>query len=116
MDLKNIIVANKIDTERIVINKGEEDGIEEYMEFLVYSEGEEIFDPTTEKSLGYLENPKAKFKTLHIQKKMTTLISKTKVPNTIAMLRISLSDITNPELKLLESVREGDKVKIINQL
>lgn len=46
----------------VVINKGYEDGVEEGMRFMVFEEGEEIYDPDTTISLGRLEYIKAKVK------------------------------------------------------
>ena len=47
----------------VVINKGCEDGVEEDMRFMVFEEGEEIYDPDDPtKSLGKLEYIKAKVK------------------------------------------------------
>jgi hypothetical protein len=62
MDLiKGKVAAIKGDY-AVVINKGYNDGVEEDMRFMIYEEGEEIFDPDTTLSLGRLEYVKAKVK------------------------------------------------------
>lgn len=113
--IEDIIVAEKIDTDRIVINKGEKDGIMQYMRFLVYELKGEIFDPISKKSLGILESPKGTFKILHIQEDMTVLISELGKPNKTMGAMTLFSDV-KPEREVLGSIRIGDKVKIINKI
>lgn len=114
MDKEQIYVVSKIDDYQIVINKGEENEINSYMRFLVYEEGEEVFDPKTKESLGVLEIPKGTFKVLHIQEKMSVLISTLKKDNKITSFHAFTSGI-DPEKELLKSIRIGDKVKVINE-
>jgi hypothetical protein len=71
-DIRIVKVINDFD---IVINKGSNDGVSEYMNFLVYELGDEIIDPVTNKSLGTLEIAKGKFRVKHIQESLTTLES-----------------------------------------
>ncbi len=59
MDLINGKVAAIIDHSAVVINKGYRDGVEKDMKFIIYENGEEIFDPDTSESLGKLEYIKA---------------------------------------------------------
>ena len=110
----DIRVAKIIADDTIVINKGEVDGILDQMRFLVYEESDEIVDPITHQSLGFLENPKGKIKVLHIQKKLTTLISELKRSNKIPLITFPFGDI-DIEKDLLKSIKEGDKVKILNR-
>lgn len=115
----NIIVANKIDKYQLVINKGNNDRIDSYMRFLVYEEGEEIIDPLTKRSLGYLEKPKGFFKVFHIQDNMTILISELKKDKTSRINSIILNNLNEEidvEHVLLSQIKIGDKVKIINKL
>ncbi len=111
----DMIVIKIIETDKIVINKGLNDKITNYMEFLVYVEGEEIVDPISNESLGKLEDPKGTFKPIHIQDKMTILISKIKRPNKLALTLSSFGDM-DAEYELLKTIKIGDKVKIINGL
>lgn len=107
----DIRVIKVIDENSIVINKGIFDGIKDNMEFLIYDEGEEIFDPISGNSLGILENPKGTFKAIHVQEKMTRIVSKAKRPNQklFKMLAFESDDVgIPPEIKI------GDKVKVIN--
>ncbi|MBL7710949.1 MAG: hypothetical protein JNL13_00725 [Chitinophagaceae bacterium] len=115
MSIEDIRVVAILETDKIVINKGSKDGIFEGMEFLVYNEGSEILDPITKENLGALENPKGRFKIIHIQERITTLLSKTKRPNKVASVLFMYSDI-DAERDLLTSIRIGDKVKITNEL
>lgn len=115
-NIEDIVVAEKIDTDRIVINKGEKDGIMSYMRFLVYELKGEILDPISRKSLGILESPKGTFKVFHLQDEMTILISELSKPNKMIGAAAALLGDVKPEREVLSSIRIGDKVKIINRL
>ncbi|WP_177764460.1 hypothetical protein [Flavobacterium sp. I3-2] len=115
MDNKNIYIVKKIDNYQIVINKGTQNEINSFMRFLVYEEGEEIIDPNTKQSLGKLEIPKGFFKVQHIQEKMTTLISELKKDKRIIPVLDVFGEI-DAEKDLLNSIKVGDRVKIINEL
>lgn len=108
-----IRVASIMEVDKIVINKGKNDGIEGNMRFLVYKEGHEIIDPETNKSLGILENPKGTFKVLHVQDTMTILLSELKRPSIFAVNFAPPFGEIDVERELLKSIKIGDKVKII---
>ena len=113
MEKIDIRVAKILEVDKIVINKGLNDQINEQMEFLVFEDGDEILDPITKKSLGLLENPKGMFKAIHIQENMSILLSKTKRPNRISLAM--LGDVDS-ERDLLKNIKIGDKVKITNHI
>ena len=70
------IVAKVIDKNTLVINKGAMDGIRESQRMLVYcNSNEEIKDPSTGESLGYLEVVKGSGKIISVQEKMSILKS-----------------------------------------
>lgn len=48
-------VADVVNQYKLVINKGSTGGIKQDQRFLVYTIGEEIFDPDTKESLGNLD-------------------------------------------------------------
>jgi len=114
-NLLDIRVASLIETGKIVINKGLKDNIQENMEFLIYEEGEEIFDPVSKESLGQLENTKGTFKTLHVQERMTLLISNTGKPHPFTIAGMAASGVYSTPWEMLKTIRVGDKVKIINR-
>ncbi|MBO5039025.1 MAG: hypothetical protein J6C85_06205 [Alphaproteobacteria bacterium] len=60
---------------KVVINKGENDGIKTGEHFLLYKEDEELFDPDTNESLGKLEIVRGVGKVIHLQPKMATIES-----------------------------------------
>jgi len=60
---------------RVVINKGSRDGITSEDRFLVFELGEELIDPVAKEPLGRLEIVKGRVRPLHIQERVTTLIS-----------------------------------------
>ena len=112
---KDIYIVKKIDNYQIVINKGLDDEINSYMRFLVYEEGEEIIDPNTNLSLGKLEIPKGFFKVQHIQQKMTTLISELKKERKLIPTFEIFNEI-DADKDLLNSIKVGDKVKVVNEI
>lgn len=112
---ENIVVAQKIDTDVIVINKGQKDNIEDWMRFLVYEEADEIIDPITNESLGKLEKPKGYFTIQHIQEKMTILVSELKRENNVFNIPLLKPDIS-VERDILKSIQIGDSVKIVNKI
>lgn len=68
-------VIHVIDDYTIVIDKGSNDGVSMSNQFLVYYEGEELFDSETKESLGVLEIVCGKGNPSHIQEKITTIVS-----------------------------------------
>lgn len=68
-------VASIIDTKRIVINKGANEGIHLNQMFLIYKLGDEIIDPDTKEILGQLEIVLGRGIVTHVQDKMATLTS-----------------------------------------
>ncbi|CAD0001551.1 hypothetical protein [Flavobacterium salmonis] len=113
--ITNILVASKIDDFQIVINKGSNDRVGSYMRFLVYEEGQEIFDPHSKKSLGKLEIPKGFFKVQHIQEQMTVLVSELKKEKNIFQIALLVKEL-DVEKEMLTTIKVGDKVKIVNQI
>lgn len=111
----DIRVVGILEIDKIVINKGQLDKIQSYMEFLVYSEGLEIVDPVTNVNLGMLENPKGKFKPMHIQDRMTILVSKIGRQKSSLSLLLPSFEI-DTERDIMKTIKLGDKVKIINEL
>jgi hypothetical protein len=77
---KLIKVAHIIDDYTLIINKGSENGINIGQRFLVFIIGEEIIDPESKESLGYLEIVKGTGKITHLQPKMATLSSDMQSP------------------------------------
>ncbi len=116
---KNITakVVNIIDQYKVVINKGAKDGIYSGDLFLVYSLGEELFDPDTKKSLGTLELVKGKGRAIHVQEHLTTIecISKKIIQKTIhPYIAIMGSSTENIEKDLpFKNPTIGDFAKLI---
>ncbi|WP_264529313.1 hypothetical protein [Flavobacterium sp. N502540] len=115
-EITDIVVASKIDDYTIVINKGLKDFINSNMRFLVYQEGNEIIDPSTNNSLGKLEIPKGFFKVLHIQDSMTILVSELKKEKSMFQVLNNVYKEIDIEQDLLSKITLGDKVKIVNKL
>lgn len=73
---KTFHIAKVKSSKEIVINGGHLHGIQEGQRFLVYSlDGEEIFDPITNKSLGKLEIVKGTGIATFVHGKMCTITS-----------------------------------------
>lgn len=73
--MKPAKVIKIIDSYSVVVNIGIEDSIKEGDICLIYSIGEELFDPDTKESLGALEVVKGKGKVTHVQPKISTIKS-----------------------------------------
>ncbi len=116
-------VVKIIDPFRIVINRGAAHGIKDGQRFLLYKlSSEEIKDPVSSESLGYLEIPKGTGKVIHIQEQMSTIESYGTKPSEQTIVRrrpISLLNIeetiTTPPSRIVpfDSPEIGDKVKPI---
>ena len=63
-----------LDSQRIVINAGLEQGVSPKDHFYIYEMGEEIADPETKQGLGRLEMVKAHLEAFVVQEKMSVLI------------------------------------------
>lgn len=69
-------VVTVLGENRIVINRGTDDGVRRDQRFLLYDlSEEELLDPVTEESLGRLEIPKGTGKVVHAQDRMATIQS-----------------------------------------
>ena len=69
-------VVKIIDNYKLVINAGSDDGILSGQKFLIFEiSGDEVFDPDSKESLGFLELVKGTGKVTHIQPKMSTIES-----------------------------------------
>lgn len=69
-------VVKILDDQRLVANRGSADGWAKGDLMVVYEEGEEVQDPTTGESLGKLELVKAEVEAVHVQERLTVLVSR----------------------------------------
>lgn len=119
-------VASIINEYRVVINRGIEHNIKLGQRFLIYAlSTEEILDPITNESLGYLEIVKGTGKVIHVQDKMAIIESdKTEISNTTItkkrhpylpspVLGDAIEEISSPKRVPFDSVQVGDRVKPI---
>ncbi|HOJ59783.1 MAG TPA: hypothetical protein PK878_05820 [bacterium] len=67
-------VVSILDDQRLIVNLGMEHGVSMGDRFVVYEEGGEITDPSTQQSLGKLELIKAQVEAVHVQEKMSLLM------------------------------------------
>lgn len=120
-----ILVAEIINPCKLVINKGSVNGVIEGRRFLIYElSKEEIKDPHTDQSLGFLEIVKGTGKAIHVQDKMTTIESDMEIPPERKIIRKDTpfswyrelgteTIIPSGKLKPFRDVKVGDKVKPI---
>lgn len=117
-------VVQIINNYRLAINKGREDGIRQGQRMLVYElSRDEIIDPNTGESLGYLEIVKGTAKVINIQAKMsiiesdqTRLIKKTYHPQTSRFYVDTSRPLEEIEEQLIipfDDAKIGDQVKPI---
>jgi len=118
-------VVKIIDDFRVVINRGSLHKVRLGQKFLIYRlSNEEIKDPESGESLGYLELVMGRGKVIHVQEKMSTLYSDTlKVSALVRKLsRPPVPSLFQPIEEIIESPAEkkpfvgieiGDKAKPI---
>jgi hypothetical protein len=116
-------VAKVIDDYKLVMNRGEQNGIREGQRMMVYHiDEEEILDPHTGESLGHLELVKGTGRVIFVQDKISIIETDQKktyrkrVENTSPLgLKYSTHSeiIESDELKPFENPEVGDLVKPI---
>lgn len=113
-------VAKVIDDYKLVINRGSENGIKEGQRMLVYCvSDEDIKDPETGESLGFLELVRGTGKIIFIQEKMSIIESDKvkRIPpknNYIDPLQSFTEQVFGKEIKLpFDNPQIGDKIKPI---
>lgn len=72
-------VARVVSPTELVLAAGADDGVEEGMEFVVYSLSDAIRDPDTGEDLGQIEIVKARVVAAHVQDRMTVVRTKSRV-------------------------------------
>lgn len=110
-----IVVASVLDSDRVVINKGSEDGVRVGNRFLIYAlDSGEITDPITKESLGRLEIPKGTGRIVSTQPRMAVLESDKELPDSRSLTAPSVSYLMRPAaMAPFRSPSKGDKVKRI---
>lgn len=74
--MKRPVVASVLSSDRVVLNKGSDDGIKVGQRYLIYElDDEDIIDPVTNESLGRLQVPKGTGKIVSVQKRISVLES-----------------------------------------
>jgi hydroxymethylpyrimidine/phosphomethylpyrimidine kinase len=96
-------VIKIIDTHKIAINKGSIHGITKNDTFMIFKKGEELFDPDTKESLGYLEIPKLKMKVFNIQEKISLLESNETVIETDRKIKRTIKKYKDRRSELINS-------------
>ena len=98
-------IAQIIDETKIVINIGSAAGVKTGQEFVIYQEGDEIFDPETKESLGKLELIKGSIIIDHVQEKLsigaTKVIEKKEEKKTLSEMMVDASVQTDKERQKL---------------
>jgi len=73
--LLNKLGEEALDMWTVILNVGSRDGISLDQQFIIYSRGEEIFDPATGESLGQYEIVRGRGKVSQVQESLCTLRS-----------------------------------------
>jgi len=89
-------IARILSDEEVVLNVGDEDGVTEGMEFVIFSisEADRIIDPETGADLGAIETTKGRVKVHHVQNKMSrarTLTYQVQTPYPAESFRLMVS-------------------------
>lgn len=105
---KTLKVVRVLDEFTVVMNAGSDSGVSEGQKFLIYElSNEEIIDPDTKKSLGFLEIVKGTGIVTHVQESMSTLKSATYHSTSRKIKRSSplFSSVISPSIEEIESDR-----------
>lgn len=118
-------VARILGDEEVVLNVGSEDGVEEDMEFVIFSESDHIWDPETRDDLGAIETVKGRVEVYHVMEKMSRARTSTyqvRRPSVYEQL-LSRLETRRRKLQVREdqvsplaedlAVRVGDKVRSV---
>lgn len=114
-------VAKVIDNYKLVMNRGEQNGIREGQRMMVYHiSNEDIKDPNTGESLGFLELVRGTGRVIFVQDKISIIETDQKktyrkrIENTPLGLSSYKSEVVeSDELKPFDNAQVGDLVKPI---
>lgn len=70
-------IARITSDKEVILNVGSEDDVKKDMKFVIYSEGDHIFDPDTGEDLGVIETIKGRIVISHVMEKMSRAITGT---------------------------------------
>ena len=70
-------VAKILSDEELILNIGLDDDVKEGMEFVIFEEGEHIFDPQSGDDLGPLETVKGRVTVYHVMPRLSRARTKT---------------------------------------
>ena len=106
--MTNCKVIKIIDENTIVINKGKNDNIKNGDKFLIYKLGEELIDPDTNESLGYLEIVCGEGRVTNAQERMSTVessrrreVQAQRIIKKTGPLYFNTEEIVNPEYETI---------------
>ena len=88
------LVAEKLSDEKLVLNKGRNDGLKLGQRFLIFGYGKEVIDPATNESLGKLEIVRGTGKVVHVQDRLSTVESDMRTSSTKTIRKSSPSGFT----------------------
>lgn len=127
---KQLKVVSVIDDYKVVLNAGANQGIKLGQRYMIYTlSNEEIIDPDTNESLGFLEIVKGTGKVTHVQEKMCTIesieykpltkkIKRKNPPMTLGadFLPSNYEEVTEPEHEQLpfDNPKVGNLAKRVN--
>jgi hypothetical protein len=102
-------IAHIIDETHVILNIGSNQGVKLNQIFLIYQEGDEVFDPDTNESLGKVEITKGRIIVEHVQEKMAIAATEKKEPDVTSHNKI-LSELMVDASIPKDSEREKLKV------
>ena len=115
-------VVRVLDDSRVVIDKGSIHGVNMDDRFLLYKEGEEIFDPESNETLGHLELVGGEGKPEEIQEEETILtssrvrIQKPGLYRAANHRKLPVNDNAAPEKKVPVPFKEVEKGYLFKQV
>lgn len=107
------LVADVIDENTVVINRGQAHGVKKGQRWLIYQNTDrEIRDPESGESLGFLEVTRGTGKVIHVQDVMATI--RAEEPKTLSISTINiLAGLTSPD-DGFSKVKPGHKARLLS--
>ena len=113
-------IARIVSDTEVILSVGADDEVKEGMEFVIFQEGDHVYDPDTQEDLGAIEILKGRVKVAHVMPKMSlarTLTYQVYQPSfatSISIMERALGETTVTRRHTLDVVR--DQVQPVGEL
>jgi hypothetical protein len=101
-------IARILSETEVVLNVGRKHGVEEGMQFVIYSVGDPIIDPDSGEALGALENVKGRVEVTHVMEALSRARTRTHTVTRRSAFALGLSDM----LRETYEAQEHDRLPV----